>query len=43
MLIPACVHQHGKNKKSIYFFRSSVLPLFFEWMNRSTWTAFPGK
>ena len=43
MLIPACVHQHGKNKKSIYFFRSPVLPPFFEWMNRSTWTAFPGK
>jgi len=30
-------------KKSIYFFRSPVLPPFFEWMNRSTWTAIPGK
>jgi len=27
-LIPACVHQHGKNKKNNHFFRSPVLPPF---------------
>ena len=43
MLIPVCVHQHGKNKKNIHFFRSPVLPPFFEWMNRSKKTACPGK
>ena len=28
MLIPTCVHQHGKNKKSIHSFRPPVLPPF---------------